>query len=265
MVLSGDVVALLPDADVTVDVDQFDAPPRPTRRRWTPPRRRGDPALPGRPAAGGPVRRSGPSTSATRRRLRYLELLKDAGRWDEVLAADPLDEGAHLRLVEGHVAAGDRDAALRQLDFMEQVWRRELDDEPGRGRSSAARRGARAWRRTTPTTGRAVRARRRRCRGRPPTRSGGEQDIAQVLEALELSQVVTLVGPGGVGKTRLAQEVAHRYADATSGQVCFVDLTKAREPGLVAEVVARGLGVQVTAGQRRRAGPRGGVAATGRC
>ena len=73
-----------------------------------------------------------------------------------------------------------------------------------------------------------------------------------MLEALELSQVVTLVGPGGVGKTRLAQEVAHRYADATSGQIGFVDLTKARDPGLVAEVVARGLG---RAGHRRATPP----------
>ena len=131
VVLSGDVVALLPDAEVTVDVDQFDAAARAF-------------------AAGGGLPRADEAIrlykgdllpedlyaewteqDRERRRLRYLELLKDAGRWDEVLAADPLDEGAHLRLVEGHVAAGDRDSALRQLDFMEQVWRRELGADPG--------------------------------------------------------------------------------------------------------------------------------------
>ena len=88
----------------TVDVDQFDARPADSRR-WPPPGRRGDPALQGRPAARGPLRRVD-RADRERRGLRYLELLKDAGRWDEVLAADPLDEGAHLRLVEGHVAAG---------------------------------------------------------------------------------------------------------------------------------------------------------------
>ena len=178
------------------------------------------------------------------RRLRYLDLLKDAGRWDEVLVADPLDEGAHLRLVEGHIASGDRDAALRQLDFMEQVWRRELDDDPG-----ATAQALRAKALAMPTYD-AIERPGGAGPGTPvpwPATDtiGRDQDIADVLEALELSQVVTLVGPGGVGKTRMAQEVAHRYADATSSQVCYVDLTRARDPALVPEVDgprARGAG-----------------------
>jgi predicted ATPase/DNA-binding SARP family transcriptional activator len=247
VVLAGDVVALLPEAEVTVDVDQFDAAATAYLAGGGLPRAdeairlyRGD-LLPE------DLYVEWTEHERDRRRLRYLELLKEAGRWDEVLAADPLDEGAHLRLVEGHVAAGDRDSALRQLDFMEQVWRRELDDEPG---------GAAATLRTEVLAMPAYDADDRPGGAGPTTpvpwpatdTIGREREIAEVLEALELSQVVTLVGPGGVGKTRLAQEVAHRYADATSGQISFVDLTKAREPGLVAEVVARGLGVQVAAG-----------------
>ena len=143
VVLSGDVVALLPDAEVTVDVDQFDAAATAYLAGGGLPRAdeairlyRGD-LLPE------DLYVEWTEHDRERRRMRYLELLKDAGRWDEVLAADPLDEGAHLRLVEGHVAAGDRDSALRQLDFMEQVWRRELDDDPGEAADGAARRGAR--------------------------------------------------------------------------------------------------------------------------
>jgi len=247
LVLSGDIVALLPDAEVTVDVDEFDTAARAFAAGGGLPR--ADEAI--RLYKGDllPEDRYVAWTEQDRehRRLRYLDLLKDAGRWDEVLVADPLDEGAHLRLVEGHIASGDRDAALRQLDFMEQVWRRELDDDPG---ATALTLRAKAL--AMPTYD-AIERPGGAGPGTPvpwPATDtiGRDQDIADVLEALELSQVVTLVGPGGVGKTRMAQEVAHRYADATSSQVCYVDLTRARDPGLVPEVVARALGVQVIAG-----------------
>ena len=66
VVLSGDMVALLPDAEVTVDVDQFDTAARAFAAGWrTPPGRRGDPALQGRPAARRPLRRPGPSRTAS--------------------------------------------------------------------------------------------------------------------------------------------------------------------------------------------------------
>jgi predicted ATPase/DNA-binding winged helix-turn-helix (wHTH) protein len=69
---------------------------------------------------------------------------------------------------------------------------------------------------------------------------GRQHDIEQVLGLFERARVVTLLGPGGVGKTRLAVEVALRRAPAPA---CFVDLTKVRQAELVAELIAGELGV----------------------
>ncbi len=63
-------------------------------------------------------------------------------------------------------------------------------------------------------------------------------------------QLVTLTGPGGIGKTRLALQVA---ADANSaefpGGLCFVPLSAVSDPALIASTIAQALGVRETANQ----------------
>ena len=56
-------------------------------------------------------------------------------------------------------------------------------------------------------------------------------------------RLITLVGPGGVGKTRLAVELAHTIANEGSTRVLFVPLDHIRDPGLVACEVAEALGL----------------------
>jgi predicted ATPase/DNA-binding SARP family transcriptional activator len=70
---------------------------------------------------------------------------------------------------------------------------------------------------------------------------GRESEIAAVDGLLQSSRLVTLTGVGGVGKTRLAAEVAGRITprfEATG----WVDLASLSDPALVAEVVASALG-----------------------
>ena len=55
------------------------------------------------------------------------------------------------------------------------------------------------------------------------------------------ARLVTLVGAGGVGKTRLAVEVAASVAHGFAGAVDFVDLAPVRDPASVPAMVARGL------------------------
>ncbi|MFD0351262.1 ATP-binding protein [Kitasatospora aburaviensis] len=61
---------------------------------------------------------------------------------------------------------------------------------------------------------------------------GRAEDAAETAELLRAARLVTLVGPGGVGKTRLAIEIAARSAtDTGAGEVCFVELAPcATEP-----------------------------------
>ena len=70
---------------------------------------------------------------------------------------------------------------------------------------------------------------------------GREDDVASVTALLERSRLVTLTGPGGVGKTRLAVEVATILEQTRRDGAVFVDLTAVSEPASVMTAFAAAL------------------------
>ena len=72
---------------------------------------------------------------------------------------------------------------------------------------------------------------------------GRDAELAEVQAALREHRVVTLTGVGGVGKTRLAQEVAAGLADEFSDGVWFFELAAVADPAAVPDAVAAVLGV----------------------
>jgi predicted ATPase/DNA-binding XRE family transcriptional regulator len=80
---------------------------------------------------------------------------------------------------------------------------------------------------------------------------GREREVEEVMQRLLHPDVrlLTLTGPGGVGKTRLGLEVARRVPDRFDEGVCFVPLAPVTEPNLVSSAIALALGVRRGAGQ----------------
>jgi predicted ATPase/DNA-binding CsgD family transcriptional regulator len=72
---------------------------------------------------------------------------------------------------------------------------------------------------------------------------GRAQERAALAQALQAHREVTAVGPGGVGKTRLALAVITDLADRFADGVWFVDLVPVSEPDMVSFAVAGALGI----------------------
>ena len=78
---------------------------------------------------------------------------------------------------------------------------------------------------------------------------GRSQEAAAIRDALSRSRLITLTGPGGVGKTRLALRVAGELTDAFPDGVCLVPLSAARDADGLAHAAAAALGLPAEAGE----------------
>ncbi len=72
---------------------------------------------------------------------------------------------------------------------------------------------------------------------------GRDDDLAALAGIIDRRQLVTIVGPGGVGKTTLAREVTRRRAAAHSGGVRVIELAAVTDASAVADVVVTALGL----------------------
>jgi predicted ATPase/DNA-binding CsgD family transcriptional regulator len=73
---------------------------------------------------------------------------------------------------------------------------------------------------------------------------GRRRDLRELKEALSSTSLLTLIGPAGVGKTRLALHAGADLRRAVPDGVCVVQLADLRDPALLAETVASALGLR---------------------
>jgi predicted ATPase/DNA-binding SARP family transcriptional activator len=170
-----------------------------------------------------------------------------------LLELDPADEFAHRQLIACYLAQGDRAAARRQYEACVSALRAELGVSP-----SAETEALLAAMQEAPAA-RPKPAARRGNVSLPLARLIGRQaELASLTAALAPveggaggtpARLVTLTGPGGDGKTRLAQELGLSLAGHFRDGVWWVDLVPLADPGLIVGAVNQGLGVPETPGQ----------------
>jgi len=86
-----------------------------------------------------------------------------------------------------------------------------------------------------------------RHQGRPPARPrrmiGRDSVLSEVRDNLREERFVTLLGPGGIGKTTIAVAVGHAIAEEFGGEVYFVDLASLADPDLLVRAIGTSLGL----------------------
>jgi predicted ATPase/DNA-binding SARP family transcriptional activator/Tfp pilus assembly protein PilF len=165
---------------------------------------------------------------------------------ERVLSSDPTDEAAYYALMSALAAAGRREEALRQFDRCATVLHVELGARPGEETCALAE-----YIRAMPITRSTPQTERPRIGSLPAPPNpmiGRGRDVEELLDLLCNADVrlVTITGPGGVGKTRLALEAASLAADEFVDGTGFVSLAPVRDPALVLPVIAQSLGLELS-------------------
>jgi len=199
--------------------------------------------------------------------LQVAGALEREGRWAEasahlatVLERDPLAEDALQAFLRCARVTGQRAPALRAFETFRATLRDELELVPLEATAALAKalRNAPADQGVAPATGTEPVSQ------APPTADaapvvlrgfpapvtpfvGREAELDRLHELItsDGERLVTLVGPGGVGKTRLAIEAGRRAAGAFTDGAAFVPLADLDDPAYLARAIASTLGLEV--------------------
>lgn len=176
------------------------------------------------------------------------------------LTLDPWHEGAYRLLMHLLAQRGQRTAALAEYERCRRVLAEELGIEPSQETTALYER----IRRETGNLGQRQEVETPMAAGSvgitaviptPLTELiGRDGDVTAVSELLRRDGVrlLTLLGPPGIGKTRLALQVGQVLQADFQGNVYFVDLTAINDPALAPVAIARSLGFPV---ERKKAAP----------
>jgi non-specific serine/threonine protein kinase len=145
--------------------------------------------------------------------------------------------------------AGQHTAALKQYQLLEQTLRKELGLDPQpetralykqirKGDIKHFQKGTQSEKRTP----------RNNLPHRLTSFIGREQEQAEIIQLLAKNRLITLVGVGGVGKSRLALQVGERTLSNLPDGVWLVELAPISDPALVPQIMLNTLGLLEQAG-----------------
>ncbi|HVX31029.1 MAG TPA: BTAD domain-containing putative transcriptional regulator, partial [Nitrolancea sp.] len=261
-------VHLYPAGRISIDVEAFESAARAARQSadpelyWTAIDRYTGPLLPDDRYEDWTVsRREG--LNAT-----YLTLLDEVATLHEargdsslavaalrrIIEAEPGDEAAHVRLMRLYTLTGRRPLALRQYRQLVLALAHELDASPDPATQKLfeeIKRGSLPSAPARPANGQGTAPApegRIAANNLPHALSsfiGREHEVEELSRLVAEHRLVTLTGPGCVGKTRLALEVGWKAVSLHRDGVWFVDLTPLTDPALLPQTVADALDIQL--------------------
>ncbi|HHJ06399.1 MAG TPA: SARP family transcriptional regulator, partial [Anaerolineae bacterium] len=149
-----------------------------------------------------------------------------------LLELAPLQEKAHRWMMRLLVRTGQRSAALQQYQSCRRLLNEELGVEP-------MLETARLYHQIQAISALGA----HNLPPQPTPFIGRESELKKICQALTHSQnrLLTLIGPGGIGKTRLAIEAAHQCHRAFLRGVCFVPLASLQSADLLPAAIAGSL------------------------
>ncbi len=172
-----------------------------------------------------------------------------------LLQMDPLDEEMHRQLMRLLAYSGQRAAALEQYQTCQRILSTELGIAPGPATTElyeSIRLGK--LESVTASPGSAALPSRERAHRLPAQLTpfiGREAEKAALVRYLSdpTCRLITLIGPGGIGKSRLALQVVTDVLHEFEDGVWFVELAPLTVPDLVGPTIAAALGLKETAGR----------------
>lgn len=157
-----------------------------------------------------------------------------AARLTGLLAEHPVHERAAALLMDALAAQGRQADALARYEQIREALAETLGTDPG---TALRERHLRLLRDPVPAAA---------SDGNLPAALtsfvGRDEDLARIAELLATSRLITVLGPGGAGKTRLALEAARRHEYA--GGAWLIDLASVSEPAEIGAAVLAGIGLR---------------------
>ena len=160
---------------------------------------------------------------------------------EALVAAHPLHERATGQLMRALGASGRPADALIVFDRLRVRLADELGVDPGPEVQRIHLALLRGELTTQPRS-----ARRTNLKAQLTSFVGREEEVARIGKSLEQHRLVTLVGPGGAGKTRLAAEAGARVGDSAADGIWLVELAQVTTGADVPQSVLGSLGLRET-------------------
>jgi predicted ATPase len=161
--------------------------------------------------------------------------------WRKLVDLDSSNSRAVIGLMEGLESSGERAAALQEAERLTKVLREEFEAEPDIEVEAFADRLRQAPRALPPRHEEVP----NHLPWQPTSLVGRERETVRLRQMIEDSTVrlITVTGPGGAGKTRLAIHVAGEVLERFPDGVFFVNFGTLRDAGLVGVTIARTIGI----------------------